>query len=89
MSANEHDSLAANSQGVAHFIGRLLDSYGLEPSTIDTQAAKKLLEVKELTCNDTWQLFSNLQNYNPHAAKMRNKLGEKFDELLKYFHFLH
>ena len=81
MSAREHDRSAANSQGLTHFIGRLLNSYGLKPTQIDSLGTKKLLEVKEQTCNDTWQLFTNLQHYNPYTKRMRIKLGEKYDEL--------
>src|SRR3989344_1398976 len=81
MSAREHDKLAANSQGLTHFIGRLLEAYGLEPTSIDSLGTKKLLEVKEQTCNDTWQLFTNLQHYNPYTKAMRLKLGNKYDEL--------
>lgn len=81
MSAREHDRLAANSQGLTHFIGRLLQAYGLNPTSIDSLGTKKLLEVKGQTCNDTWQLFTNLQHYNPYTRKMRIKLGFKYDEL--------
>jgi arogenate dehydrogenase (NADP+), plant len=81
MSAREHDRLAANSQGLTHFIGRLLDAYGLKPTAIDSLGTKKLLEVKKQTCNDTWQLFTNLQHYNPYTKTMRIKLGSKYDEL--------
>lgn len=81
MSAKEHDKLAANSQGLTHFLGRLLDSFGIEPTPIDSLGAKKLLEIKEQTCNDTWQLFTNLQHFNPYTAQMRIKLGKKFDQL--------
>jgi prephenate dehydrogenase len=79
MSANEHDKMAANSQGLTHFIGRLLDQYGLEDTTIDTMGAKKLLEIKTQTCNDSWQLFNDLQHFNPYTKKMRLKLGDAYD----------
>lgn len=81
MSPNEHDKMAADSQGLTHFIGRLLKSYGLKPSKIDSLGTKKLLEVMDQTIHDTWQLFENLQHYNPYTKKMRVKLGEKYDEL--------
>lgn len=81
MSAREHDRLAANSQGLTHFIGRLLEAYSLEPTPIDSLGTKKLLEVKDQTCNDTWQLFTNLQHYNPYTKKMRVKLGNTYDQL--------
>ncbi len=81
LTAKEHDELAANSQGVTHFIGRLLDEFGMEQTPIDTVGATKLLEVKEQTCNDTWDLFMNLQHYNPRTKEMRIKLGEAYDKL--------
>jgi len=81
MSAEEHDKIAANSQGLTHFLGRLLDEFGMKPTKIDTLGAKKLLEVKEQTCNDTWELFTNLQHYNPYTKQMRLKLGEVYDKL--------
>ena len=81
MSARQHDKLAANSQGLTHFLGRLLDSFDMKPTPIDSLGAKKLLEIKEQTCNDTWQLFTNLQHFNPYTAQMRIKLGKKFDQL--------
>lgn len=81
MSARNHDKSASNSQGLTHFLGRLLDRYGLEPTPIDSLGTKKLLEIKEQTCNDTWQLFNNLQHFNPYTMAMRLKLETKYDEL--------
>jgi len=81
LTPKEHDKLAANSQGVTHFIGRLLDEFGLEETTIDTLGAKKLQEIIEQTCNDTWELFMNLQNFNPYTKSMRLRLGRSFDKL--------
>ncbi len=81
MRAEEHDRLAADSQGLTHFIGRLLDEFDLKPTAIDTVGAKKLQEVKEQTCNDTWELFTNLQHYNPYTKQMRLRIGEAYDKL--------
>jgi len=81
MSAQEHDRLAANSQGITHFIGRLLKKFNLKPTEIDSLGAKKLQEVMEQTCNDTWQLFNDLQNFNPYTKAMRMKLGRTYDLL--------
>lgn len=81
MTAKEHDELAAQSQGLTHFIGRLLDEFGLKATPIDTIGAKKLAEIREQTCNDTWDLFTNLQQYNPYTKPMRLKLGDAYDKL--------
>ena len=80
MSANEHDRLAANSQDslirwppnnllrIKTYIDRLF-------------RYKETTGVIDQTCNDTWQLFSNLQHFNPYTKRMRLKLGETFDQL--------
>lgn len=81
MSAREHDRMAASSQGVTHFIGRLLDAYHFKRTPIDSLGTKKLLEVVEQTCNDTWQLFTDLQHFNPYTKQMRIRLGDIYDRL--------
>ncbi|VVA43653.1 Prephenate dehydrogenase [Candidatus Roizmanbacteria bacterium] len=81
MSAQKHDQLAANSQGVTHFIGRMLGELKFAPTPIDSIGTRKLLEVMEQTCNDTWQLFNDLQNFNPYTRSMRIKLGRAYDLL--------
>ncbi|MDZ4835279.1 MAG: prephenate dehydrogenase/arogenate dehydrogenase family protein [Candidatus Melainabacteria bacterium] len=86
MDADEHDRLAAQSQGVTHFVGRILGEFGLEPTAIDTLGAKKLQEIKTQVCHDTWQLFLDLQTYNPHTRAMRLKISDAqskiFNQLL-------
>ena len=55
---------------------RLLAELKLQPTLIDTHGYEKLLEVMGQTCNDSWQLFLDLQNYNPYAPKMRKDLDD-------------
>ena len=81
MTAEEHDKMAANSQGLTHFLGRLLEEYKFEDTPIDTLGAQKLLEIKNQVCGDTWELFNDLQHYNPHTKKMRLQLGEAYDKV--------
>lgn len=81
MSAKNHDRIAANSQGITHFIGRLLDAYHLKQTPINSLGTKKLLEIVEQTCNDTWQLFIDLQHYNPYTKHMRIRFGEIYDKV--------
>lgn len=81
MSATQHDRMVVDSQGLTHFVGRLLAEMDIHPSPIDTLGAKKLQEVVEQTCNDTWKLFSNLQTYNKYTKQMRLRLGKAYDVL--------
>jgi len=81
ISAHEHDRLAAYSQGLTHFVGRLLQNMKMVKSPIDTVGTKKLFEVVDQTCHDSEQLFENLQTYNSYTKKMRIQLGAAYDKL--------
>lgn len=81
MTADEHDRMAANSQGLTHFLGRLLEEYKFGDTPIDTVGAKKLQAIQAQVCSDTWQLFNDLQHYNPHTKDMRLKLGDAYDQV--------
>ncbi len=74
MSSDDHDREAAFTQGVAHYIGRVLSDLGVRKSPIGTVGYRKLLEIVEQTCNDPWQLFLDLQRFNPHTREMRERL---------------
>jgi prephenate dehydratase/prephenate dehydrogenase len=86
MNADDHDRLAADSQGLTHFVGRTLQRFGFAPTRIDTLGTKKLHEIAAQVSNDTWQLFSDLQTHNPHTRAMRVRLSAAqdaiFDRLL-------
>ncbi len=83
MPPKEHDKLAANSQGVTHFIGRILEKMGAEPTPIDTTGFMKLMEVKKQTCNDTMQLFRDLQMKNKFTRQMRARFYYAVETLSK------
>ena len=73
-SPDQHDQLAAKTQGVTHFLGRMLKEYGIRKTTIDTQGFRDLLDLVDQTCNDTWELYTDLQLYNPYTDEMIDKL---------------
>jgi arogenate dehydrogenase (NADP+), plant len=81
MSADEHDRLAAESQGVTHFVGRTLERFGFAHTPIDTLGTKRLHDVTSQVSNDTWQLFVDLQTLNPHTKGMRLRLSEAQDSV--------
>jgi len=74
MTPDEHDREAAFTQGITHYLGRILAAMDLKPSTIATLGYTRLLQVMEQTCNDPEQLFKDLQRYNPHTREMRESL---------------
>ncbi|MBB6480627.1 prephenate dehydrogenase/arogenate dehydrogenase family protein [Spirochaeta isovalerica] len=82
LTAKDHDREAAYSQGITHFIGRTLDLLNLEPSRISTTGYEDLLDIVQQTCNDKWQLFVDLQKFNPYTEEMRKKLHSSIEEML-------
>ena len=81
MDAKKHDRLAAHSQGVAHFVGRILGEIKFSSTVIDTNGVKKLHELKENVCNDSFELFLNLHNYNSFTKDMRLSFGSAYEKL--------
>jgi prephenate dehydrogenase len=79
----EHDREAAYTQGVTHFVGRVLADMALVPSDIATVGYKQLLAVMEQTCNDPYQLFEDLQRFNPYTTEMRQQLQHSLNRLLE------
>jgi prephenate dehydrogenase len=81
MSAQEHDKMTAYSQGITHYVGRLFADLHLQPTRIDTLGYQMLLKVMGQTCNDSWQLFLDLQSYNPFAKEMRASLQHSIEKI--------
>lgn len=78
MSPDEHDRRAAYSQGITHFVGRILGELPLESGEITTKGFEAIRGVIEQTTHDTWQLFHDLQHYNPYTPQMREDLIRAF-----------
>lgn len=81
MSADEHDREAACTQGLTHFLGRVLDAFGVAESPIATAGYEALCRLQEQTCHDTWQLFLDLQRQNGYTPAMRERLQAAFESI--------
>lgn len=80
MTAEEHDRQAANCLSLVHFIGRGLGRTEIQKKDITTVGFERLMAVNETVNNDTWQLFFDMQKYNPFAEAARARL---ISELVK------
>jgi prephenate dehydrogenase len=69
--AAEHDRQIATSLALTHLIGRTLSEFGARRLDIDTEGYKRLLHILEVVERDTWQLFMDMNRYNPYARKKR------------------
>ncbi len=81
----QHDREAAYSQGITHFIGRVLGELKLNQSSIGTTGYHDLLDIVRQTCNDPWKLFVDLQQYNPYTVLMRQDLHKAINIMLEKF----
>ena len=81
MTPDQHDLMAAKTQGVTHFLGRMLKEFGIHKTQIDTQGFSDLLDLVDQTCNDTWELYSDLQLFNPYTSTMIKNLKSATDSL--------
>jgi prephenate dehydrogenase len=82
MSADEHDREAAYTQGITHFIGRVLGELDLGKSPIATEGYRGLLHIIEQTCNDPMTLFFDLQRYNPYTREMHVRLQDSISDVM-------
>ncbi len=74
LSPEEHDRKAARTQGITHFIGRVIREAGIESTDMDTLGFQDLMAVVDQTCHDSWELFMDLQNYNPYTLTVIDNL---------------
>ncbi len=85
MTPEDHDREASYTQGITHFIGRVLGELNLESSDIATAGYRDLLDIVRQTCNDPWRLFIDLQKYNPYTGNMRRDLHDAITVMLEKF----
>ncbi len=79
----DHDQQAAKSLSLVHFIGRGLEEVGFKDQQITTLGFERLLRVMETVTNDSWQLFLDMQNFNPYARETRQRFIESLDKVDK------
>lgn len=81
MDPDTHDRLAASTQGVTHLLGRTLRAYGIRQTDIGTEGFRDLLDLVNQTCNDTLELYTDLQSFNPYTQEMIVNLRTALDEI--------
>jgi prephenate dehydrogenase len=79
----EHDKQAATCLALVHFIGRGLGKIGFAKQSITTLGFERLLAVNETVNNDTWQLFIDMQRFNPYTKKTRKNYLNALNQLDK------
>ncbi|MDA3815323.1 MAG: prephenate dehydrogenase/arogenate dehydrogenase family protein [Patescibacteria group bacterium] len=77
----DHDKQNAKTLALVHFIGRSLVASDVKEQKIFTPGYADLLKIIPRTASDNWQLFYDMNNYNPYAEKIRNKFIQSCNEL--------
>ena len=77
----QHDKEAAKSLALVHFLGRGLSKLKVGPQTISTLGFERLLKVNETVEHDTKELFYDMHQYNPYAAKSRQDLLQALTDI--------
>ena len=75
LTPDEHDRNAAYTQGITHFLGRVLQDMRLQPSEIATLGYTKLLEIIEQTCNDRNSFLSTCSVSIPIPTRCASRCG--------------
>lgn len=69
----DHDRQNAVTLSLVHYLGRALHEAGINKQRIFTPGFENLLKIYGHTIKDEWQLFFDMNNYNPFAADVRHK----------------
>ena len=79
--AETHDRDIAQTQALAQFVGRALAALDRSESAVRTPGYNHLRNVAETVGEDSWELFTAIQNINPYARDMRSSLMRHMEEL--------
>lgn len=86
-SPEAHDRQIAVTLALTHFIGRSLSRFGAPALEIDTEGYQRLRHILGVVENDTWELFEDMNHFNPYAAETRRAfltaMTEIEDELVR------
>ncbi len=81
MTADQHDRITAYSLCLTQFLGRVISRMGVISTDIDMESFRNLLKMKEISCNDSFDLLRDLSTLNPYAKEMRTHLKKELIEL--------
>ena len=69
----EHDVQVARSQFLTHFIARGTMRCGVDRVTLSTKTHDDLMDIVDIACHDTDELFEDMAVFNPMAARVRSE----------------
>ncbi len=79
----EHDKQISSSLLLTHLLGRTLMDFEAGPLDIDTKGYRRLMKILETVENDSWQLFVDMNKYNPFAKETFNQFKDSLSDVIK------
>jgi len=79
----DHDKQNAKTLSFVHFVGRSFTKAGIGEQKIFTPGYADLLKIIPHTNDDKWQLFCDMNNFNPYSEKVREKFHKAGEELIE------
>lgn len=79
--AGQHDREVSFVQGLSHFIGAALANMQIQDFELQTESYKKLLELRNLVGDDSWELYKTIQNGNQLTKQVRAEFLKTLQEL--------
>ncbi len=83
LDAKEHDREVAFTQGLTHLLGRILTQLLVEDYDITTKGFQSLREIITQTCNDSQQLFCDLQRFNHYSSEVWQMFSKATSVVIK------
>lgn len=80
---HEHDRQMSSSLLMTHMIGRTLMELDARDLEIDTKGYRRLMKILDVVENDSWQLFKDMNDFNPYAAPMREDFMNALQSVLE------
>lgn len=80
-SPQEHDRQIAHSLLLTHYIGRSLIQFEAKDLEIDSVGYRRLMKILLTVQNDSWQLFLDMNKYNPYAKSVRQKFFNCLEQI--------
>jgi prephenate dehydrogenase len=72
-SPEEHDAQIARSQFLTHFIARGTTRCGIGRVALSTKTHEDLMDIVDIACHDTDELFEDMAVFNPMSAPVRSE----------------
>lgn len=67
----DHDTQVARTQFLTHFIGRGAVRAGIERLALSTKSHEALMDIIDIVCHDSTELFEDMATFNPMVPTVR------------------